>query len=45
MPDLDEVVGMLGEPTRQDGWVPVKFRTPRPVNAAWSEAVSGREPT
>ncbi|WP_171074370.1 ParB N-terminal domain-containing protein [Nonomuraea basaltis] len=44
VPDLDDVVEMLGEPTRQDGWVPVRFRAPRPVNAAWSEAVSGREP-
>lgn len=44
VPDLDDVVGMLREPTRQDDWVPVKFGVPRPVNAAWSEAVSGRDP-
>ncbi|MDF5756634.1 ParB N-terminal domain-containing protein [Spongiactinospora sp. TRM90649] len=44
VPDLDEVVEMLGEPTTRDGWVAVRLTAPRPVNAAWKEATSGREP-
>ncbi|WP_158558116.1 ParB/RepB/Spo0J family partition protein [Spongiactinospora gelatinilytica] len=43
-PDLDEVVEMLGEPTKRDGWVALRLTVPRPVNAAWSDLVSGREP-
>ncbi|MEV0615653.1 ParB/RepB/Spo0J family partition protein [Nonomuraea sp. NPDC050404] len=43
-PDLDEVVGMLGEPTKRDSWVAVRLTVPRPVNAAWNDAVSDWEP-
>lgn len=37
-PDLDDFAEAMGPAAEDDGWVTIKIKVPRPVNAAWNNA-------